>query len=50
MSLLGPVKLVMGLSHVGVVALVDQVFLGRHVVIEAGFGEPQSAGHIGQSS
>ena len=29
----------MGLSHVGVVALVDQVFLGRDVVIQAGFGE-----------
>ena len=48
MSLLGPVELVMGLPHIGVIALVDQIFLGRHVVIKAGFGEPQSAGHIGQ--
>ena len=40
MSRLGPVELVVGLPHVGVIALVNQIFFGRDVVIEAGFGEP----------
>ena len=50
MSRLGPVELIVGLPHIGVVALVDQIFFGRDVVVQAGFGEAQSAGHIGQGS
>ena len=49
-SRLGPVELIVGLLHVGVVAMVDQIFFGRDVVVQAGFGEAKSAGHIGQSS
>ena len=40
----------MRLPHIGVIALVDQIFFGRDVIIEAGFGKPQSAGHIGEGS
>ena len=38
----------MGLLHVGLIALIDEVFFVGHVVIQAGFGEAQATGDIGQ--
>ena len=38
----------MGLLHVGLIALVDEVFFVGHVVIQTGFGQAQSTGDIGQ--
>ena len=38
----------MGLLHVGLVALINKVFFVGRVVIQAGFGQPQSTGNIGQ--
>jgi len=46
--LLSRIQLPVRLSDIGVVALVYQVFLGGHVVIEAGFGEAQTTRNIGQ--
>jgi hypothetical protein len=42
------IELIMGLLHVGLIALVDEVFFVGHVVIQAGFGQPQSTRNISQ--
>ena len=38
----------MGLLHIGLIALINEVLFVGHVVIQAGFGQTQSAGNIGQ--
>ena len=38
----------MGLLHVGLIALIDEVFFVGHVVIQAGFGQAQSTRNISQ--
>ena len=38
----------MGMAHGCVVALVDQVFFGFNVVVEAGFGQSKLVGDIAQ--
>ena len=38
----------MRLAHIGVVTLVNQVFLGGDIVVKAGLGKTQTACHIGQ--
>ena len=39
---LSGVELGVRLAHIGVIALIDQVFFGRDVVVQAGFGETQA--------
>ena len=38
----------MGLLHIGLITLVNEVFFVGHVVIQTGFGQAQSTGDIGQ--
>ena len=38
----------MGLLHIGLIALIDEVFFIGHVVVETGFGQAQSTGNVGQ--
>ena len=42
------VKLGMRLPHVGVIALVNQVFFGCDVIVEAGFGESKTTRDVCQ--
>ena len=42
------IELIMGMLHIGLIALINEVFLVGHVVIQAGFGEAQATGDIGQ--
>ena len=45
---LGGVELGVRLAHIGVVTLVNQVFLRGDIVVKAGLGKTQTACHIGQ--
>jgi hypothetical protein len=41
------IKLRMRSPDVRLVALVNQVFFGRHIVVETGFGQAKTTGNIG---
>lgn len=42
------IKLRMRLPHIGVIALINEIFFGGDIVIKTAFGEPQAASDVRQ--